>query len=308
MKKMIAAALVVAGMALGAGPATANADAFYVDPTSNPAKWLKANGGDPRAAKIKSAIVDKPMAKWFGNWNANIGADVSAYVRAALTAKRMPVLVAYNITGRDCGSHSGGGAGSPAAYRTWSSAFASAIGTLPAVVVIEPDAVAQLDCLAAPQKQVRLDLLKHVTAELKAKAPNAFTYLDGGNSSWIAAPEMAKRLTSAGIANTRGFAVNVSNYRTTAESARYGSDVVSHLGQKKSFVIDVSRNGNGSNGQWCNPAGRKLGEAPRLGAAPAEMLLWVKVPGDSDGKCGIAPNTPAGAFTPEIAMRLINGI
>ena len=307
MKRMIATALAAVGMALGAVPAAANADAFYVDPTSNPAKWVKANGGDPRAAQIKSAIADKPMAKWFGNWNADIRADVSAYVRAALMAKRLPVLVAYNITGRDCGSHSGGGAGSPEAYRTWSSAFASAIGTLPAVVVIEPDAVAQLDCLAAPQKQVRLDLLKHITAELKTKAPNAFTYLDGGNSSWIAAPEMARRLNSAGIANTRGFAVNVSNYRTTEESARYGTEVVSHLGQRKSFVIDVSRNGNGSNGQWCNPAGRKLGEAPRLGAAPAEMLLWVKVPGDSDGKCGIAPNTPAGAFTPEIAMRLITG-
>ncbi|MFB9905037.1 glycoside hydrolase family 6 protein [Allokutzneria oryzae] len=309
MKFKVIAAFAVAGMALGAVPASAAADGFYVDPGSNPAAWVKANGGDSRAARIKSAIADKPIAKWFGNWNSDISADVSAYVGAAAAANKLPMLVAYNITGRDCGSHSGGGAGSPEAYRTWSSRFASAIGSRQAIVVVEPDAVAQLDCLDATQKQVRLGLLNHITAELKAKAPNAMTYLDGGNSSWIAAGEMANRLTKAGIGNTRGFAVNVSNYRTTAESVSYGNAVnstLAGLGHRKTFVVDVSRNGNGSNGEWCNPAGRKLGEAPRMGGG-AEMLLWVKVPGDSDGKCGIAPNTPAGQFTPEIAMRLVNG-
>jgi endoglucanase len=37
------------------------------------------------------------------------------------------------------------------------------------------------------------------------------------------------------------------------------------------------------------------------------MLLWVKVPGDSDGNCGIAPDTPAGQFSPALAVRLIDG-
>ena len=39
----------------------------------------------------------------------------------------------------------------------------------------------------------------------------------------------------------------------------------------------------------------------------ADMLIWIKVPGDSDGKCGIAPNTEAGQFSPVIAKRLIEG-
>jgi endoglucanase len=37
------------------------------------------------------------------------------------------------------------------------------------------------------------------------------------------------------------------------------------------------------------------------------MLLWVKVPGDSDGPCGIAPDVPAGTFSPDLAIRLIDG-
>ncbi|MFI6534357.1 hypothetical protein ACIBHY_17995 [Nonomuraea sp. NPDC050547] len=47
-----------------------------------------------------------------------------------------------------------------------------------------------------------------------------------------------------------------------------------------------------------------------VGAEPAsgaEYHYWVKVPGDSDGRCGIAPTTPAGQFSPGLAMALING-
>ncbi|MEV4383202.1 glycoside hydrolase family 6 protein [Streptosporangium sp. NPDC049644] len=74
------------------------------------------------------------------------------------------------------------------------------------------------------------------------------------------------------------------------------------------WVIDTSRNGNGSNGEWCNPAGRKIGMTAQVGGGGGtEMLLWVKIPGDSDGNCGIAPNTYAGQFDPAIAIRLING-
>jgi len=297
------------------GPACASAanqnGGFYVDPDSNPAIWVREHAGDTRAAKIRASIAAKPMARWFGNWSGSIGGAVSRYVEAARSADKLPVLVAYNIPGRDCGSHSGGGAGSPEAYRTWISSFASGIGNARAVVVIEPDALAQLDCLSAEQRAVRVSLLQYAAREFKQRAPNAQVYHDGGNASWIGAQEMARRLQSAGVAEIRGFALNVSNYHTSADSNRYGADVSASLksqfGYAKPFVVDTSRNGNGSNGEWCNPAGRKLGVASQNSASGAEMLLWVKVPGDSDGACGIAPNTPAGTFSPDIAVRLIEG-
>jgi endoglucanase len=37
------------------------------------------------------------------------------------------------------------------------------------------------------------------------------------------------------------------------------------------------------------------------------MLLWVKTPGSSDGLCGTAPTIPAGTFSPDLAVRLIDG-
>ena len=212
--------------------------------------------------------------------------------------------------GRDaCGGHSGGGAGSVGAYRTWIASFAAAIGTKPAVVVIEPDALGDFACMSSTQIQERLDMLRYATEKFREKAPNTSAYLDGGNAGWVAPAAMASRLNSAGVHNIRGFSVNVSNYYSTGASVSYASSVNSELGGGAGFVVDTSRNGNGkgSSGEWCNPAGRKLGTPPQTGGG-ADMLLWIKTPGNSDGQCGIAPTVPAGVFSPDIAVRLIDGV
>ncbi|MET8863894.1 glycoside hydrolase family 6 protein [Nonomuraea sp. NPDC004580] len=258
---------------------------------------------------MQSAIASKPMAFWVGGWFGDVSATVSAYVAAADSADRLPVLVAYNIPGRDaCGGHSGGGAGSESAYRAWISAFASAIGDRPAVVVIEPDSLGDFACMDDEDIAARNRMLTYATEQFRDHAPNTWAYLDAGNAGWVASGTMAQRLRNAGVGNVRGFAVNVSNYYTTAQSAAYASDVNAALGGGAKWVIDTSRNGKGSNGEWCNPAGRRLGTPAQVGGdRGTELLLWVKVPGDSDGNCGIAPGTPAGTFSPELAIRLIDG-
>jgi endoglucanase len=280
---------------------------FYVNPNSSPALWARNNSGDSRAARIQSSIGSKPIARWFGQ-DPNIGGTVANYAGAADGNDKLPVLVAYNLPGRDaCGGQSGGGAGSVSAYRTWISSFAAGIGTKPAVVIIEPDALGDFNCMTQTQINDRLGMLTYATQQLQQKAINTYAYLDGGNAGWVAAPTMASRLNSAGVRNVRGFALNVSNYYTTNQSVSYANSVNSSLGFTAHFVVDTSRNANGSNGQWCNPAGRKLGVTSQVGGSGAEMLLWIKTPGNSDGQCGIAPSTPAGQFNPDLAIRLIDG-
>ncbi|MFI7443451.1 glycoside hydrolase family 6 protein [Nonomuraea indica] len=289
----------------GSGP-VGMTNGFHVDPDSNPALWVARNPG-PDADRIRAAISTKPMARWFGAWSGDIRSAVSRYVAGADAADRLPVLVAYNIPGRDaCGGHSGGGAGSEEAYRTWISEFAAGIGDRPAVVVIEPDSLGDFGCMDDAAKQTRTRMLNHATQQFRDRAANTWAYLDAGNAGWTQPATMADRLRDAGVGNVRGFAVNVSNYYTTDQSATYAKGVSDALGGGVPFVIDTSRNGNGSNGQWCNPAGRKLGAPAQVGGG-AEMLLWVKVPGDSDGHCGIAPDVPAGTFSPTLAIRLIDG-
>jgi endoglucanase len=153
----------------------------------------------------------------------------------------------------------------------------------------------------------RTSMIRYATEQLRDRGTNTWAYLDAGNARWVAANTMAGRLDSAGLRNIRGFSINVSNYIPTGESASYGNAVNSGLpGYTKPFIIDTSRNGNGSNGEWCNPAGRKLGTPAQTGGG-AEMLVWAKVPGDSDGACGIGAGIPAGQFSPDLAIRLIEG-
>jgi endoglucanase len=281
---------------------------FFVSDDSNPRNWVKANPGGT-ADRIQAAIASKPIARWFGNWNADIARDVDAYLDAAQAAGGLATLVAYNIPGRDaCGGHSNGGAAAEQAYKAWISRFAGAIGDRPALVIIEPDSLGDFQCMPLDHQQERTRMLVHATQEFRAKAPNAWAYLDAGNAGWTQPAEMAGRLRGAGIADAHGFSVNVSNYYTTDESTRYADAVNAALPTATSYVIDTSRNTNGSAGgaNWCNPAGRKLGTPAQLGGG-AEMLLWVKVPGDSDGPCGIGGNTTAGHFYPHLATSLIDG-
>jgi endoglucanase len=295
---------------LAGGPPTAAAgnpvqltNGFYIDPNSNPATYVKQHPGE---TEIKTKIADKAGGRWFGNWSGDIKAAVTSYTTAADRADKLPILVAYNIPGRDCGGHSGGGAGSPAAYRDWIAKFADGIGNRPAVVVIEPDALAQLDCMPENQRPVRIDLLKYAVNQIASKNPNTWAYMDGGNTNWIAAGEMARRLRLVDVGKIRGFALNVSNYYTTQQSVTKGNAIKTALGGGSQFVVDTSRNANGSNGEWCNPAGRKLGVPSQVGGG-ADLLLWLKVPGDSDGDCGIGKGIPAGTFSATLAKRLISG-
>ncbi|GAA1988704.1 glycoside hydrolase family 6 protein [Amycolatopsis minnesotensis] len=281
-------------------------DGFYADPDSNPARWVRENPEHPDAAAIRTEIAERPGARWFADPGADTRAEVSAYTSAARTAGKLPILVAYDLPDRDCGGHSGGGAASPAEYRDWLSGFADGIADRPAVVVIEPDALAQLDCLTEEQKATRIDLLSFAANEFASKNPNTWAYLDAGNANWVEAGEMANRLRRAGVGKIRGFALNTSNYYTTEESVAKGKAITGALGGAAHYVVDTSRNGNGANGEWCNPAGRKLG-VPSQTSGDAEMLLWVKVPGDSDGDCGIGTGIPAGKFSPVLAKHLIDG-
>ncbi|MGW7097238.1 glycoside hydrolase family 6 protein [Streptomyces sp. NPDC054874] len=321
LRTLAASAFACLLLPLGAGQqaaaATAHADpigmtsGFYTDPGSTPAVWVAANPGDGRAAAIRDNISSRPMARWFGSWSGDIGAAVGSYVGAADAADKLPVLIAYNIPGRDaCGGHSGGGAGTPSAYRTWISAFASAIGARPALVVIEPDSLGDFSCLNQDQIDERNGMLKDALARFAAHAPNTWTYLDAGNPAWIGAATMAQHLDGAGARQAHGFSLNISNYYGTGENSAYGNAVNGSLsasyGYTKPYVIDTSRNGNGSDGAWCNPGGRRTGAVSQTGGG-AEMLLWLKTPGESDGDCGVGAGSVAGQFLPEVAYKMIYG-
>lgn len=290
-----------------AGPLDGGA-ALHTDPDSPAARWVGMNAEDPRAARIKPELSDKPMARWFTETSdTDIAAAVRAYTAGAKAAGTVPQLVAYALPGRDaCGEKSAGGITDAAGYRLWITAFAEALAGTPALVILEPDALGDFDCLANDKIAERNELLKFAVAEFAAKSPRTWTYLDAGNATWVDAPAMATRLRDAGLEQAHGFAVNVSSFYDTPRSDTYAAELRAALGAPTPYVIDTSRNANGpAGGDWCNPPGRKLGTIST--DRPDALHLWIKNPGSSDGECGIAPTVKAGVFDPALALKLITG-
>jgi endoglucanase len=276
---------------------------LFVDPASNAARQARAwQGTRPSDAQLLQKIAGQPQANWY-DYSSGVYYDVADRVRQITRAGALPVLVAYFIPNRDCGSFSSGGARSPAAYRAWVGRVAAGLHGDRAAVILEPDALADFSCLDAAARRSREGLLAYATAVLTRHG--ASVYIDAGNAGWQPAATMAARLRSAGIARARGFALNVSNFDTTAGEAAYGHRLSAALGGKP-FVVDTSRNGRGPapGNTWCNPPGRGLGSAPTAdtGDPAIDAFLWIKAPGESDGSCAGGP--PAGAWWPQYALGL----
>lgn len=271
--------------------------AFYVDPETQAYEaWTAATGTDKA---LLEKIAQTPQSYWVGDWDEPTLArqEVEDYTSRAVAAGKTPILTVYAIPGRDCGSHSGGGV-EESEYAAWIDTIASGIHGNP-YIILEPDALAMLgDCAGQGD---RVGFLQYAARELTEAGGRV--YIDAGHSAWLSPSEAARRLNLVGFQYAAGFALNTSNYQTTSASRSYGEQVSALVGGR-GYVIDTSRNGNGSNGEWCNPRGRALGERPAVvdDSTHLDALLWVKLPGESDGACNGGP--AAGAWWQEIALEL----
>lgn len=295
--------------AAGRSRATPAAARLYRHPDSQVLDWVRAHPGDPRADVIESEIASRPAAVWFADYAPDtVASRVRAVTSGAAAQRRVPVLVAYAIPDRDCGGASEGGAPDLDAYAAWIDRFAAGLGSGEVVVILEPDSIAQADCLDENGRDARFAALARAGRVLKAADPKARVYYDAGHSGWNPPAEQAALLRRAGAASAAssdGIFSNVSNFHATGDEAAYDRRVLDALGGPDGLgaVIDTSRNGNGApaGGEWCDPDGRRIGRAPTFdtGRDRIDAYLWVKLPGESDGCKGAA-----GEFSASYAYEL----
>lgn len=251
-------------------------------------------------------IFCNPVSFWIGTRKNKRPRHV--YNRVSRLMKRSegyePVMVVYNLPDRDLGQWSKGGAGHAQDYMNFIRAIAKGIGDREPILIFEPDALPHSTLMTNRDRHARLTLMKSALREL-CRDCNAKIYVDIGHSNWLSPDDAAALLRQVHYQGIRGFSVNVSNYRTTAESMAWALKV-GESAPVRHFVIDTSRNGAGPYGNdWCNPPGRALGTPPTFdtGNEFCDAFLWIKIPGESDGKCNGGP--PAGKFWPEYAEELV---
>lgn len=273
---------------------------LYVDPDSQAIRAVDA-ATDAATRDAFLTIADQPTGIWLTPEKypaGEVGPYVAQVVADAAAGDTLPLFVVYGVPDRDCGQFSAGGT-TVEGYETWVREIATALDGTGTPVVLEPDGVSLAE--QCGDVEGRLNLIS--TAGATLADAGATVYLDGGHSNWHSVQETADLLRRAGIAEVHGFATNVSNYNDDASELAYAQRLSAQL-DGAPFVVDTGRNGNGSDGTWCNPPGAALGAPPlTLEADGMDANLWVKPPGESDGTCGGGP--VAGEWWADRALSLV---
>lgn len=281
---------------------------FYVDPNTAAARE-EANAraaNNITDADLLKKISSHAQGVWIGDWSGDPATAVSNVVNSA--GNTVPILVAYNIPGRDCNYFSAGGAQDAAIYRNWIDGFAAGLGDHEAVVILEPDALWMTVANKCDAVKNNLDTLNYAVQSLKKHA-NTHVYIDAGEAG--SPQQIAGGLKAAGVYKADGFALNTSDTYDDASSEARGHEMSDALGGNVRFVIDTSRNGRGRgkdqsiSDPWCNPEGLGLGHVSTgiTNLDRVDAFLWIKNPGESDGGCNRG-NPNAGQWFQQRALEM----
>lgn len=273
---------------------------LYVDPDSQAIRAVDS-ATDSATRDAFLTIADQPTGIWLTPEKypaGEVGPFVAQVVADAAAQDTLPLFVVYGVPDRDCGQFSAGGT-TVEGYEVWVREIAAALDGTGTPVILEPDSISLAE--QCGDVEGRLSLVS--TAGTTLTDAGATVYLDGGHSNWHSVQETADLLRRAGIAGVHGFATNVSNYNDDDSELAYAQRLSAQL-DGAPFVVDTGRNGNGSDGTWCNPPGAALGARPlTLEAEGLDANLWVKPPGESDGTCGGGP--VAGEWWVDRALSLV---
>jgi endoglucanase len=132
-------------IAVGILPATAATGRYWTDPASQAAVWVANHPSDPRSDVIRAGVAEVPSAVWFvGDSPDATATRIRTVVGQSAEAGDVPLLVLYNIPGRDCGSYSSGGAADTASGQVvissadWNSTLPAGGGTTFGAIVAAP--------------------------------------------------------------------------------------------------------------------------------------------------------------------------
>ena len=295
---------------------------FFVDPLSTVANLAKSNSA-------LNVIANQPGTARFGSFSygspyvPDIGTAVSRYLtRAAATSPgTVPLLATYRIVH---GVHGNGDSvAEQQAYHNFITGFAQGIGSYPAVLFLEEDALITTPSLNRTGVAVRMSELSDAINILTSTCPHLVVYLDAGAADALSAANAASLLKRAGVAKIQGFFLNSTHFDRTSKEIAYGNKISSMTGGKH-FVVNTGENGQGAlvpknivkygNEILCNPKGRGLGPKPtsQTGARNVDMFAWTSNPGESGGAC--QPNLPqyelqgapgTGAYWPAYGAMLV---
>jgi endoglucanase len=228
------------------------AEFFVPAPDKGAVKQIKdlVKQGDSSGAALLTAMVSEGHAVWFTDGTpGNVLGQVRQTMMLAKVQHTVPVLVAYDIPGRDCQQYSAGGALDAASYAAWIDGFAKGIGTGKAIVILEPDGLGLLPSNCGgpkpgyPFTDADRYLELNAAVDRLGQLPNVSVYLDATHSNWLGVSNISQRLVTAGVDRAEGFFLNASNYQYTANLVQYGTWISKCIASSFSGCANIYWNG-----------------------------------------------------------------
>jgi endoglucanase len=288
---------------------------FFVDHESTVAELARHYHG-------LRVIAEEPGTARFGTFSTNspyvptIGVAVSRYLERAAAEEpgTIPLLATYRVVDGHCG-HWADPPADQQSYHDFVEGLAQGIGSYPAVLFLEEDALITTPCLTSQGLTIRMNELQDAISVLTATCPHLVIYLDAGAADALRARHAANLLLRAGVSRIQGFFLNSTHFDWTSKEIRYG-EKISRMTGGKHFVVNTGENGRGplrprdivhqGNEVLCNPPGRGLGPRPtaNTGYPNVDMFAWTSNPGESGGRC-VRGAPPTGAYWPAYGLMLV---
>jgi endoglucanase len=129
-------------------------------------------------------------------------------------------------------------------YKTWIDNFAAGIGSSRVALILQPD-LPFASC--APGGSLLPLQMVAYAARVFSGLPHTTVYIDAGARDWEPVSKAVWLLTNAGVAYTRGFALNNTHYDSTGAELTFGAAVVHGLAGAHvpgmHFVINTAETG-----------------------------------------------------------------
>lgn len=208
--------------------------------------WRAAHGA---RRNLLAKIAMRPSAHWFGAWDADATArDLARGYVGASTHGRSNALTQVAVfrldpwEGPACSQLPS--ALQQASYKTWIDGFAAGIGSSRVALILQPD-LPFASCVPAGSL-LPLQMVAYA-AQVFSALPHTTVYIDGGARDWEPVSKAVWLLRNAGVAYTRGFALNSTHYDSTGAELLFGAAVVRGLARAHvngmHFVINTAENG-----------------------------------------------------------------
>lgn len=200
-----------------------------------------------RNRRLMAKIALQPLTIWTGAWYpVNYAQTVAREIIQDTTGGNSNLLSQIAVfrldpwEGQAC--HGSWSTGDQVSYRAWISQFAAGIGKSRVALILQPD----LPFALCAGSSVPAQLVAYAAAKFTALR-HTTVYIDIGAAQWASVGQAASLLEQTGIQHVRGFALNVTQYGSTAAELEYGAAITRALGaagiRNKHFVINTDENG-----------------------------------------------------------------